>query len=164
VNTVTCFKVTSEIKKKSGSIGNHSKERTVSSPNLIKEKALAKRSFKCPKPIFSSKKLAPKLSHNTFFKQKTQQRRQVSSDNVFIGSSQLKKERKGLFESKYDVLYLLGSGSFGKVHKVCDISTNEFRAVKIISKTKCNTSEKFNEEIKILKKLVTFNITVLGSS
>jgi hypothetical protein len=84
-----------------------------------------------------------------------QRMRLVKTDSVAIDLAKLRMERKGTLESKYEVLYTLGTGSYGEVQKIRDLDTDELKAVKIISKEKCSTVEKYNEEIEILKNLVT---------
>jgi hypothetical protein len=87
----------------------------------------------------------------------------VKADSVSIDLSEVKLERKGTIESKYEVLYTLGTGSYGEVQKIRDLESDELKVVKVISKEKCNTVDKYNEEIEILKKLVTY-FTHIGSS
>lgn len=91
-----------------------------------------------------------------------QRMRLVKTDSVSIDLSKVRLERKGTLESKYEILYTLGSGSYGEVQKIRDLETDEVKAVKIISKEKCSTVDKYNEEIEILKKLVTLSL-LLGS-
>lgn len=112
-------------------------ERCASKPKLMK-KTSAKKVLVKPINTLVSKKM-----------------RLVSTDSVYIDLSRIRTERKGAFESRYELVYLMGIGSYGKVYKICDINTNEEKAVKIISKSKCHTMDKYNEEIEILKKLVS---------
>jgi len=84
----------------------------------------------------------------------TKRMRLVKTDSVSIDLSKMRSERKGSIESKYEVLYTLGTGSYGEVQKIRDLESDELKAVKIISKEKCSTVDKYNEEIEILKKLV----------
>jgi len=78
----------------------------------------------------------------------------VKTDSVAIDLAKFRMERKGSIESKYEVLYTLGTGSYGEVQMIRDLETNELKAVKVISKEKCSTVDKYNEEIEILKNLV----------
>ena len=80
------------------------------------------------------------------------------------------KITKGLFiqecktnpYSKYDVLCILGEGSYGKVFKVQDKVTKDFRAMKLIKKGKKSINQeeekKIFKEIEILKSLDHPNI------
>lgn len=92
-----------------------------------------------------------------------QRMRLVKTDSVSIDLSKVRLERKGPLESKYEALYTLGTGSYSEVQKIRDLETDEVKAVKIISKEKCSTVDKYNEEIEILKKLVTLPLP-LGPS
>jgi serine/threonine protein kinase len=85
------------------------------------------------------------------------------TDEVSVELSRVRQERKGDIETKYEVLYTLGKGSYGEVQKIRDLETKEMKAVKYIDKKKCKTVEKYNDEIEILKKLVTLPLSV-GSS
>jgi len=81
----------------------------------------------------------------------------AGTDGVSIELSRVRQERKGAIENKYEVLYMLGKGSYGEVQKISDLETGEIKAVKFISKEKCRAVDKYNEEIEILKKLVINN-------
>ena len=72
---------------------------------------------------------------------------------VAIDLSGLRREGRGQLEMKYEVMHILGKGSFGEVRKIRNLVTGEIRAAKFISKTKCLTTSNFAEEIQILKKL-----------
>lgn len=54
-------------------------------------------------------------------------------------------------QSSYKFISNISSGSFGKVIKAVQLSTNKEFAIKIIKKTTSNS--KLKEEIKILKKI-----------
>lgn len=84
-----------------------------------------------------------------------QKMRLVKTDGIVVDLSRVRLEKRGTLESKYEVLYTLGTGSYGEVQKIRDLETDELKAVKLISKEKCSTVDKYNEEIEILKKLVT---------
>ena len=64
--------------------------------------------------------------------------------------------------SKYEVHVTLGEGSYGKVFKVQDRLTKEYRAMKLIKKNKKNMNseeeKKMFKEIEILKSLDHPNI------
>ena len=81
----------------------------------------------------------------------------AGTDGVYIELSRVRQERKGAIENKYEVLYMLGKGSYGEVQKISDLETGEIKAVKFISKEKCRAVDKYNDEIEILKKLVINN-------
>lgn len=84
------------------------------------------------------------------------------TDNIRLDLSKVRLEAKGTLESKYEILYTLGNGSYGKVLKIRDKQTDELKAVKIISKERCSTLYKYNEEIEILKKLANY-VIIIGS-
>ena len=82
--------------------------------------------------------------------------RLAKTDGVVFNLSNVRSERTGTLESRYETLYILGSGAYGEVRKIRDRITDDIKAVKLISKEKCRTVEKLNEEIEILKKLVSY--------
>lgn len=61
---------------------------------------------------------------------------------------------KESFLSRYSPGEIIGRGSFGVVKKIQDQETKAYRAVKIISKDKCQHTDNFVDEIEIIKKLV----------
>ncbi len=73
---------------------------------------------------------------------------------VSIDLSGFRRERKESVDTSYELMYVLGKGSFGEVRKVRDKETKECRAMKVISKANCKTTVNYREEVDILKQLV----------
>lgn len=67
-------------------------------------------------------------------------------------------EKKGSLEDKYEILEFINKGTFGEVKKIMDKNTKEIRAAKVMDKKKCQMTEKFSDEVEILKKLDHPNI------
>ncbi len=65
-------------------------------------------------------------------------------------------EKAGNIDDRYQTLSVIGKGGYGEVRKVRNRFTNEIRAVKVITKSKCQMTEKFSDEINILQKLVLY--------
>ena len=66
-----------------------------------------------------------------------------------------RKERvKKHLERKYSIKDLIGKGGFGEVKKIKDKDNNLDKALKIVSKDKCQMTNNFADEIEIIKKLV----------
>ena len=63
-------------------------------------------------------------------------------------------EKPGNIEDRYQMLGVIGKGGYGEVRKVRNRLTNEIRAVKVIAKSKCQMTESFSDEIRILQHLV----------
>jgi len=85
----------------------------------------------------------------------------TSRRRVSIDLSGDRKERKGDISLKYDILYVIGKGACGEVRKIRNKTSGEFRAVKIISKSKCQVTDNYFEEFEILKKLDHPNVLKL---
>lgn len=62
---------------------------------------------------------------------------------------------------KIDKKNVLGTGTFGTVHRVLHKKTGQIRACKTINKTKITNAQRFDEEIKILRQLDHPNILKL---
>lgn len=63
------------------------------------------------------------------------------------------ERKKEMLSEKYEIGGVIGRGTFGEVKKIKDKTTGELRAVKIISKTHCQQTDNFADEIDIIKKL-----------
>jgi len=91
----------------------------------------------------------------------------IRSDNedsirkVSIDLGGTRGERKGDISEKYELLYVIGKGAYGEVRKIKNKVNGELRAVKIISKSKCQTTDNYFEEFEILKKLDHPNVLKL---
>lgn len=68
---------------------------------------------------------------------------------------------EGKLTTNYETIKELGSGSYGKVFRVKNKTTGEFRACKQLSKAKISNLEKFNMEIDIMTKADHPNIIKL---
>ncbi len=75
------------------------------------------------------------------------------ANSIAVDPSGFVLEKKGGLEDKYEILYTLGRGAFGEVKRVRDRSTGVQRAVKVVFKDRCVMTDKFTEEIEVLKKL-----------
>jgi hypothetical protein len=85
--------------------------------------------------------------------------------SIMVSPDSLICERKGILADTYEIIAELGEGSFGKVQRVREKKLNgQIRAMKVISKAKCQMSENYVEEIKILQQLVRLPITAIESS
>ena len=67
-------------------------------------------------------------------------------------------EHKGRVKNDYEILELLGTGSFGEVKKVVHKKTRDVRAMKSIKKENCENVEALVNEVEILKGLDHPNI------
>jgi len=80
-----------------------------------------------------------------------------------LPTSELLKVKPGNFRVEctsrisdiYQPLQLIGKDSYGEIRKVRNKYTNAIRAVKIISKSKCQMTKNFADEISILQELVS---------
>jgi len=81
-----------------------------------------------------------------------------STKDIVINKSSFVNFKKGNIELDYTLGETLGSGAFAKVIKVCHKKTGQFRALKIIKKSKDNDPARMYLEVEILKKLVHPNI------
>jgi len=106
------------------------------------------------KPINKTKSalLQPESGSNTL--KRTNPRKSVMG--MVVDPSNFRVESKCPLEEKYEILYMIGKGTFGEVKKIRDRDTKIERAVKIVKKEKCKVSSSLIEEIEILKKLVFF--------
>lgn len=75
-----------------------------------------------------------------------------AEDKLVFGKETFTNRIKGNISTKYDPVKELGHGSYGKVYKVKNKLTGEFRACKQLSKSKIDNIPKFNLEIDILCK------------
>ena len=71
-----------------------------------------------------------------------------------VGPAQFRCENKRNIEEQYEVLEVIGKGSFGEVKKIRDRETGELRALKVMQKKSCQMTKEFSDEIQILQKLV----------
>lgn len=71
-----------------------------------------------------------------------------------ISFTHFRRENKGYLEERYQILQVIGKGSFGEVKKIKDRCTGELRAVKVMQKKYCQMTKDFSDEIQILQKLV----------
>lgn len=83
--------------------------------------------------------------------------------NLKVTPSFFRIEKSGKLEDSYNTLGLIGKGGYGEVRKIQDKVTREIRAVKVISKAKCQKTAAFSDEIRILQKIVKL-IKNIGSS
>ena len=75
-----------------------------------------------------------------------------SSANKFnVSPCNFRVETKGKFEDQFDIVENIGEGGFGVVKLIKNKLTKEMRAVKIITKSKCQTTKDFSDEITILQ-------------
>jgi serine/threonine protein kinase len=77
---------------------------------------------------------------------------------IMLEAARFRLEQKTSVWSKYDFVKTLGKGSFGEVQMITNKESKVTRALKIISKSHCNSSESYLEEIKILQQLVLLHI------
>lgn len=73
---------------------------------------------------------------------------------ITLDSSNLVLENKGKIKDTYKVIGCIGRGAFGEVHKIMDVRTKKFYALKTINKTNYEEVSDILNEIKILKSLV----------
>ena len=64
------------------------------------------------------------------------------------------EKNKTAFKLKYDVEETIGKGSFGEVKRIKEKNTGSYKALKTISKSHCQTTDNYADEIQIIKKLV----------
>lgn len=69
-------------------------------------------------------------------------------------------ENKGKWEEKYEKVCFIDRGGYGEVNKIRSKTTGAIRALKSISKSKCQMTDDYADEIKILKILVTNIISI----
>ncbi len=74
-----------------------------------------------------------------------------------------REQKKESLEDKYTIESIIGKGSFGEVRKIKDKATGQYRAMKVMSKETCQKTDNFADEIEIIKKLVPFRHTSIGS-
>lgn len=72
-------------------------------------------------------------------------------------------ENKASFFLAYEILTMLGKGSYGKVLKVRHRESGQFYALKQIKKKYCRCNSEINKEIEILRRLVTAITHFVGS-
>lgn len=84
--------------------------------------------------------------------------------SIVLEASRFRLEQRNSIWDKYEVVKTLGKGAFGEVRMIQNLHTKARRALKTISKTNCEASKNFLEEIEILKQLVMRKITLIGSS
>ena len=70
-----------------------------------------------------------------------------------MGVSAYRCENSGQINDYYEFYDAVGKGAFGVVRVVSNKVTGDKRAVKLIEKSKCQTSASLAEEIRILQKL-----------
>ena len=135
------------------------KQRHIKDPINDQNRELVPKYFDLKKPILQDKfwdknrfDRGPVLKFGTSML--AEKLRLVKTDNIYLDLSKVRLEGNGTLESKYEILQKLGSGAYGEVQKIRDLQTDEVKAVKFISKLKCHTVDKYNDEIEILKKLV----------
>lgn len=78
-------------------------------------------------------------------------------------TSQFRIEVPGKLADQYQILEFIGEGGYGEVRKVRNKITKEIRAVKIIAKSKSQTTSDFSDETSILQKLA-IKVLRVGSS
>ena len=76
------------------------------------------------------------------------------SKSLKVSPSHFRVEKVGRFEDQYRTLDLIGKGGYGEVKKIENRITKEIRAVKVMEKSKSQTTASFVDEIHILQKLV----------
>ena len=77
----------------------------------------------------------------------------------------LVREYKGdVLESLYEPMEVIGEGSYGEVRKVTCKRTGCTRVMKTILKKKGSPDDKILDEIQILRKLVSYKFSFVGSS
>lgn len=82
-------------------------------------------------------------------------------EKLIFGKETFTNRIKGNFSLKYDVCRELGHGAYGKVSRVQNRLTQEYRACKQLSKLKMANIPKFNAEINIMTKTDHPNIIKL---
>ena len=81
-----------------------------------------------------------------------------------VGPQLFRGERKMNLSDKFEQLEIIGKGSFGEVRKVKDRASGKISVMKSMLKSQCQKSELIVDEIEILKQLVLFSATHIGSS
>lgn len=79
----------------------------------------------------------------------------TTRQSIALEASRFRLEQKASVWSKYEFMKVLGKGSFGEVQMIRNKESKVLRALKIIPKSDCNSSENYLEEIKILQQLVS---------
>jgi serine/threonine protein kinase len=79
-----------------------------------------------------------------------------TSELLKVKPSNFRVERTGKITDTYESLEHIGKGAYGEIRKVRNKYTNAIRAIKIISKCKCQMTKNFADEIYILQQLVTY--------
>lgn len=74
--------------------------------------------------------------------------------SVIVDAENFKAENTGILDDKYEQVGYIDSGAFGEVRKVRDKSSGQLRALKVMRKSRCQKTNNFADEIKILQKLV----------
>ena len=75
-----------------------------------------------------------------------------------LGPAVFIRERTGVPSTeRYETICYIDRGAFGEVNKVLDKHTREFRAIKAFSKEQCQMTDRFADEIQILRSLVRFS-------
>ena len=76
-------------------------------------------------------------------------------------SSEEESQKQNKIWENYEECNTLGLGAFGKVYKAKDKKTNRYVAIKELDKARFRDSEKYLNEPKIMKELVSENIVGL---
>lgn len=81
---------------------------------------------------------------------------QTLVDSLRVTPEHFRGEREGKISDIYESLEILSKGNYGEIRKVKHKLNNEIRVVKTISKTRCQMTSSFSDEIQILQKLVIY--------
>ncbi len=79
----------------------------------------------------------------------------IMSTIIEISPENYRCEGTGTFLDKYQIMCKLDHGTYGEVSKIKEVGSGAIRALKSMSKVKCQMTDTFVDEIRILKKLVS---------
>ena len=129
--------------------------------NKSKEKANLIESPKKDNFKSSPKGKTPNIVVSKNIRRESEHKKNLDENIIICPSSFIVENKTQNIKEHYKILEKIGSGSFGKVYRVNHIHSNQFRAMKVISKETLqyqDDDKKFLKEIEVLSKIDHPNI------
>ena len=129
--------------------------------NKSKEKANLIESPKKDNIKSSPKGKTPNIVVSKNIRRESEHKKNLDENIIICPSSFIVENKTQNIKEHYKILEKIGSGSFGKVYRVNHIHSNQFRAMKVISKETLqyqDDDKKFLKEIEVLSKIDHPNI------
>ena len=129
--------------------------------NKSKEKANLIESPKKDNIKSSPKGKTPNIVVSKNIRRESEYKKNLDENIIICPSSFIVENKTQNIKEHYKILEKIGSGSFGKVYRVNHIHSNQFRAMKVISKETLqyqDDDKKFLKEIEVLSKIDHPNI------